>query len=86
MNTLVIQPATEIQDHALRSAVTFQTIRGCPVGHTNLKHGAELCWALDSIATQHVCEHNVEDQVDVFMRMPHWQEIQSACVKVVCTH
>ena len=27
-----------------------------------------------------------EDQVDVFMRMPHWQEIQSACVKVACTH
>ena len=86
MNTLVIQPAFEIQDHVLHSAVAFQTILGCPVGHTNLNHGAELCWTLDSIASQHICEHNAEDQVDVFMRMPHWQEIQSACVKVACTH
>ena len=86
MNTLVIQPADEIQDHVLHSAVALQTILGCPVGHTNLNHGAELCWTLDSIASQHICEHNAEDQVDVFMRMPHWQEIQSASVKVACAH
>ena len=86
MNTLVIQPAAEIQEHALHNAVAFQTILGCPVCHTNLNHGAELCWTLDSIATQHVCEQNAEDQVDVFMRMPRWQEIQSARVKEACAH
>ena len=86
MNTLVIQPAAKIQDHVPYSAVAFQTILGCPVGHPNLNHCAELLWTLDSVATQHVCKQNAEDQVDVFMCMPHWQKIQSACVKVACSH
>ena len=86
MNTLVIQPTAAIQDPVLHNAVAFQTIIGNPVGHTTLNHGAELCWTLDSIATQRVCEQHAEEQVDVFMCMPHWQEIQSACVKVACTH
>ena len=74
MNALLVQPGPKVQDHDPNCAMAFRTILGSPFGRTSLNHGGELLWTLDSVAPEHACEQNAEDQVDVFVCVPHWQD------------
>ena len=85
-NALGLMPSVEVTYPMQHSALALLPSMIRPASHFYPEHGCQLCWTLDAVTFDDFGKQDAEGQVDVFMRMPHWQEIQSASVKVACAH